>query len=182
MEVMTPVARRPRSSRALRGVLVVCLAATGVGVASPRALAVPCAQKNDVTIPVRSFHVEAKWSKPSYRVGQTATVDITVTRPAHEDPATDEGNPLPVPPPTATPAEEVTVGIGVYIGNVFLSGGGITDAEGHLVSKIKIQKYAKPGQAAATLYAYKRYLTDTRCVYLQEFAYLRMPQAFKVSR
>lgn len=142
----------------------------------------PCAQKNDVTIPVRSFHVVAEWNKKSYRIGQTAVLDITVTRPAHQDPATDEGTDLPVPPPTSTPADQVTVGIGVYIGQVFLSGGGITDAEGHLTAKVKIQKYAKPGPAASTLYAYKRYLTDTRCVYLQEFAYLRMPEAFKVTR
>jgi hypothetical protein len=154
-----------------------------LAVAPPSALAVPCAaQRNDVTVPVRSFHVEAKWSKKAYRIGQNAVLDIMVTRPAHEDPATDEGNPLPVPPPASTPAEEVTVGVGVYIGQVFLSGGGVTDADGHVVAKVKIQKYTKPGPAAATVYAYKRYLTETRCVYLQEFAFLRMPEAFKVTR
>ena len=159
-----------------------CLALGVVGVASPPASAVPCAQRNDVTIPVRAFHIEAEWSKKAYRIGQSGVLDVTVTRPAHEDPATDEGNELPVPPPASTPAEEVTVGVGVYIGQVFLSSGGVTDAEGHLSTKVKVQRYAKPGQAAATIYAYKRYLTETRCVYVQEFGYLRMPEAFKVTR
>lgn len=175
-------APRRLGGRALRALLVTALAATALGVASPRALAVPCAQKNDVTIPVRAFHVEAEWSKKSYRVGETAVLDITVTRPSRQDPVTDEGNDLPAPPPSITPGDQVTVGVGVYIGNVFLSGGGVTDAEGHTVAKVKIQKYAKPGPAAATVFAYKRYLTETRCVYVQEFAYLRMPEAFKVTK
>jgi hypothetical protein len=162
-------------------VLVASLAATALGVASPSALACT-AQKNDVTIPVRTFHVEAAWAKKTYRVGQTATLNVTVTRPSHQDPVTDEGHDLPVEPPVAVPADQVTVGVGLYIGQVFLSGGGVTDAEGKLTAKVKIEKYAKPGPAAATVYAYKKYLTDTRCVYLQEFAYVRMPEAFKVTK
>ena len=166
-----------------RALLVASVAATALGVASPRALAAPCsAQKADVTIPVRTLHVEAEWSKKSYRVGQTAVLDITVTRPSHQDPLTDEGNDLPVPPPTSAAADQVTVGVGVYVGPVFLSGGGVTDAEGHVVAKVKVEKYTKPGPAAATVFGYERYLTETRCVYLQEFAYLRMPQAFKVTK
>lgn len=166
----------------MRALLVACVAAAALGVGAPRALAVPCAQRNDVTIPVRTFYLDVEWSKKSYRIGETAELDITVTRPSHQDPVTDEGNELPVPPPTSMPAEEVTVGVGLYIGQVFLSGGGITDADGHTVAKVKIEKYAKPGQAASTVYAYKKYLTDTRCVYVQEFAYVRMPTAFKVTR
>ncbi|HEY7875252.1 MAG TPA: hypothetical protein VIG64_09025 [Actinomycetota bacterium] len=182
---MTP-ATRPRrapTGRVLRALLVSCISASGLAVVAPASVAaVPCAQRNDVTIPVRTFHVVAEWSKKSYRVGETAKLDITVTRPSHQDPATDEGNELPVEPPVVQPGSEVTVGVGVYIGQVFLSGGGITDADGHLLAKVKVQKYAKPGPAAATIYAYKRYLTDTRCVYLQEFAYLRQPDAFKVTK
>jgi hypothetical protein len=109
-------------------------------------------------------------------------LDITVTRPSHQDPVTDEGNDLPVAPPAAAPGDQVTVGVGLYIGQVFLSGGGVSDAQGQVTAKIKIEKYAKPGLAAATVFAYKRYLTETRCVYLQEFAYLRMPEAFKVTK
>lgn len=175
------VPRRP-AGRLVRVVLVATLAAAALGVAAPRALAVPCAQRADVTIPVRTFHLQMEWSKKSYRVGETARLDITVTRPSHQDPVSDEGNDLPVEPPTSTPADQVTVGVGLYVGSVFLSGGGVTDAEGHVVAKVKIAKYTKPGPAAATVFAYKRYLTDTRCVYVQEFGYSRMPEAFKVTK
>jgi hypothetical protein len=181
-----PTRSRPvdhaRRRRALRALLVATLAASALGFVAPTAHAVPCTQRNDVTIPVRTFHVEAQWAKKSYRVGQTAVLDVTVTRPSHQDPATDEGNDLPVEPPADVPAEEVTVGVGLYVGNVFLSGGGVTDVDGHLTAKVKIQKYAKPGPAAATIFAYKKYLTDTRCVYIQEFAFVRMPDAFKVTK
>lgn len=174
--------RQHAGARLAQALLVACLAVAALGASAPGAVAAPCAQRNDVTIPVRSFSLDVKWSKKSYRVGETAALDITVTRPSHQDPVTDEGNELPVEPPTSMPAEEVTVGVGVYIGQVFLSGGGVTDADGHTVAKVKIQKYAKPGQAASTIYAYKRYLTDTRCVYIQEFAFVRMPTAFKVTK
>jgi hypothetical protein len=177
-----PTCRIHPRARSLRVLLAAALAAATLGAVAPAAHAVPCAQRGDVTIPVRTFHLEAKWAKKSYRIGQTAELEVTVTRPSHQDPVTDEGHDLPVGPPTSVPAEEVTVGVGLYLGDVFLSGGGVTDAEGHMVAKIKIQNYAKPGQAASTVYAYKKYLTDTRCVYLQEFAYVRMPEAFKVTR
>jgi hypothetical protein len=166
----------------VRILLVATVAAGALVAAAPQALAVPCAQRTDVTIPVRTFHLEAEWTKKSYRVGETATLDMTITRPSHQDPVTDEGNDLPVEPPASAPADQVTVGVGLYVGQVFLSGGGITDAEGHLAAKVKIEKYTKPGPAAATIFAYKRYLTDTRCVYVQEFGYTRMPEAFKVTK
>jgi hypothetical protein len=142
-----------------------------------------CSGKNgDVTFPVRSFHVDWKWDKKSYKIGQTAKLSVTVTRPSEKDPVTDEGQPMPAESPVSEPAEGVTVGVGLYIGDVFLSGGGITDADGKLVAPVKIQSYTKPGTADQTIYAFKRYLTETRCVYVQEFGYVKESKVFKVVR
>lgn len=183
-DVMAPAtASRPR--RALRALLVACVAISGVAVVSPTPADATgrCSGKGaDVTVPIRSFNVEWKWDKKSYRIGQTAKLDLTVTRPSHEDPVTDDGQPLPVDPPATAPADGVTVGIGLYVGDVFLSGGGITDADGKLTAPVKIQSYAKPGTADQTIYAFKRYLTETRCVYVQEFGYVKTPKVFKITR
>lgn len=181
-----PAAPSPRR-RLVPALLVACLAAVALGVTAPAASAgvagANCSSKaNDVTIPIRSFHIEWKWDKKSYKIGQTAKLDMTVTRPAHEDPVTDEGQPLPMEPPASTPADGVTVGVGIYVGDVFLSGGGITDADGKLVAPLKVQPYTKPGTADMTIYAFKRYLTETRCVYVQEFAYIKAEKVFKVTR
>jgi hypothetical protein len=164
-----------------------CLAVSCLAALAPSAAAgstpSSCASKGaDVTVPVRSFYIDWKWDKKGYKIGQTAKLSVTVTRPSDKDPVSDEGEPLPVDRPTATPAEGVTVGVGLYIGDVFLSGGGTTDAEGKVVAPVKIQKYARPGSADQTIYAFKRYLTETRCVYLQEFEYVHTTGVFKVTR
>jgi hypothetical protein len=178
-----PLKTRPRVLRAL---VAASLVATCLATLAPAAAAgtpAYCAAKGaDVTVPVRSFHIEWKWDKKSYKIGQTAKLSATVTRPSDKDPVSDEGEPLPVDRPTSQPAEGVTVGIGLYIGDVFLSGGGITDAEGKIVAPVKIQNYAKPGSADQTIYAFKRYLTETRCVYLQEFEYIHTDNVFKITR
>lgn len=142
-----------------------------------------CSSKNgDVTVPVRTFYVDWKWDKKRYKIGQTARLSATVTRPSDKDPVSDDGQPLPVDRPTSAPAEGVTVGVGIYVGDVFLSGGGTTDADGKVVASVKVQPYTKPGSADQTIYAFKRYLTETRCVYVQEFEYIHTEKVFKVTR
>ena len=200
---MTPAPRRPspaalrprapeepprssrRSRRRLKALVAACIAASCLTALAPHATAstpASCSSKNgDVTLPVRSFHIDWMWEKKSYKIGQTAKLSMTVTRPSDKDPVTDEGEPLPTERPTSAPAEDVTVGVGLYIGDVFLSGGGTTDAEGKVVASVKIQKYTKPGSADQTIYAFKRYLTETRCVYVQEYEYVHTNDVFKVT-
>jgi hypothetical protein len=188
--VMTPAAHRPAQSptrpRLLRALVAACVAMSCLGLFAPPAAAgndSACSAKSaDVTIPVRSFHIDWKWDKKSYKIGQTAKLSLTVTRPSDKDPVSDDGQPLPVDRPTSAPAEGVTVGVGIYVGDVFLSGGGITDAEGKLVAPVRIQSYTKPGMADQTIYAFKRYLTETRCVYVQEFEFVHTEGVFKVTR
>ena len=182
-----PARSRRAPSRALRALVAASLAAACLGAFAPSALAegsgAACSSKNgDVTFPVRSFHVDWKWDKKAYKIGETAKLAMTVTRPSDKDPVSDDGQPLPVDRPTTTPAEDVTVGVGIYVGDVFLSGGGITDAEGKVTAKVKITSYTKPGSADMTIYAFKRYLTETRCVYIQEFEYIHTEGVFKVTR
>ena len=185
---MAPATARPRRghSRALRALVAACLVGSCFGALAPSALAdtpAACSSKNgDVTFPVRSFHIDWKWDKKSYKIGQTAKLAMTVTRPSDKDPVSDDGQPLPVDRPTSQPAADVTVGVGIYVGDVFLSGGGITDAQGKVVANIKITSYTKPGSADMTIYAFKRYLTETRCVYIQEFEYIHTEGVFKVTR
>ena len=185
---MAPATARPRrfAARALRALVAACLVGSCLGALAPSALAeapAACSSKNgDVTFPVRSFHVDWKWDKKAYKIGQTAKLALTVTRPSDKDPVTDDGQPLPVDRPTSVPADGVTVGVGIYVGDVFLSGGGITDADGKMVASVKVQPYTKPGSADQTIYAFKRYLTETRCVYVQEFEYIHTTKVFKVTR
>jgi hypothetical protein len=188
---MAPATARPRrlATRVLRAFVAACVAGSCLGALAPAALAgtpaapAGCSSKNgDVTFPVRTFFVEWKWDKKAYKIGQTAKLSMTVTRPSDKDPATDDGQPLPVDRPTTLPAEGVTVGVGIYVGDVFLSGGGTTDADGKVVAPVKITSYTRPGTADQTIYAFKRYLTETRCVYIQEFEYIHTAGVFKVTR
>ena len=187
---MTPATGRPRGSRTRARAVGLLVAASlisgclgGAVSTAQAATAAACNSKSgDVTVPVRTFFVDWKWDKKSYRIGQTAKLAMTVTRPSDKDPVSDDGQPLPADRPTSAPAEGVTVGVGIYVGNVFLSGGGITDAEGKVVASVKVQPYTKPGVADQTIYAFKRYLTETRCVYVQEYEYIHTAKVFKVLR
>ncbi len=169
----------------MRAFLVVlfCLAALAFR-AEPAASAPHC---GDVNLRVRTFHVEARWTSKTYRIGDVAKLEVKVTRPAHEDPATDEGEPLPAPPPREEPAEGVTVGVGVMVGDVFLNGGAITDAQGEAVVKVHLHEgYVRPGKATSRLYASKKYLTDlpgiVTCVTLEEFGTLDPGPGFTAIR
>lgn len=130
------------------------------------------------TATVRTFDVEAKVKRPVYQRGSFAEIDVTVTRPAKEDPL-GEGIPLPIERPMVEPAPEVYVGIGVYIGNVFLPGFGITGADGVAKVRVKIERYAPAGTIAhVSIYAWK-VLQDTPCLTVQEDGYRQFPEMFR---
>ena len=130
------------------------------------------------TATLRTFDVEAKVKKPVYDRGALAEIDVTVTRPAKEDPL-GEGTPLPIERPIVEPAPDVYVGIGVYIGNVFLPGFAITGPDGVAKVRIKIERYAPANTIAdVSIYAWK-VARDTPCLTVQEDGYRQFPEMFR---
>lgn len=101
---------------------------------------------------VHAFHVETEWSKKVYKRSESAKVEVTVTRPAHEDPG-DNG--IPIDPPVSTAEAGVTVTTAPMT-NVFPPpfGRGITDADGKVYFKIPL-KDLKPGRYDARTYGEK---------------------------
>lgn len=130
------------------------------------------------TFGLRTYHLEVEADKSFYRIGETAKVHVTVTRPAHEDPL---GEGIPIDPPQSFPAEDVNVGIGLRIGDVFLFGHNVTDAEGRTTVKIKIASYAPTGKASADAYAWKTQV-DSPCARVEENGYTQVPNIFTIIR
>lgn len=130
------------------------------------------------TVGLRTYNLEVKPDKKSYKVGDTAKVHVTVTRPAKEDPL---GQGIPVDSPESFPAEGVNVGIGLRIGEVFLFGHNITDAKGLTTVKVKIASYAPAGKASADAYAWKTQV-DSPCARVEENGYTSVPNIFTVLR
>jgi hypothetical protein len=131
------------------------------------------------TVSLLTFNLDASKVKPVYKIGETVNLDVTVTRPAKEDPL---GNGVPMDRPYIEPAEGVIVGVGLHIGRVFLPGAAITDAQGVAHIKIKIESYAPAGQWADTsMYAW-RVIQDTTCASIQEYGYTSAPRMFKTAR
>ena len=128
------------------------------------------------SIVLRTFNVALKADKSTYKVGQTAIVRATVTRPAHEDPL---GVGVPLDPPTTMPAAEVSVGIGLRIRDVFLFGYSVTDENGKAVIKVAIKRYAPAGKALVDGFAWKRQ-AETPCANVEENGYISAPGLFKV--
>ena len=130
------------------------------------------------TIVLRTFNVSLKADKKVYKVGQTALVHATVTRPAHEDPL---GLGFGWEPFTTFPAENVNVGIGLRVRDVFLFGFAVTDAAGNAHIKIPIKRYAPAGKAIADGFAWKRQ-AEAPCASLEENGYTSVPGLFEVAR
>ena len=131
------------------------------------------------TATLRTFDVEATIKKKIVNRGSYAEIEILVTRPAKEDPL-GEGEPLPIERPIVEPAPDVYVGVGLYVGNVFLPGFGITGPDGIAKARIKIESYAPSNTIAdVSIYAWK-VLQDTPCLTIQEDGYRQYPAMFKV--
>ncbi len=97
---------------------------------------------------LRSLHVEAHPSKKVVRRGEKFTVHVKVTRPAHEDPA---GEGIQFTPPTSAPAENVTVGLSIWVGKrTYFWQVGMTDANGEDTLTVKVPKKAELGSALAS--------------------------------
>lgn len=134
------------------------------------------------TLTLRSFHVEVVQDKKVYNIGDIAKFDVTVTRPANEDPA-GEGNPMPWDErPYVQPAPGAIVGIGLHIGRVFLPGAALTDDKGVAKIRIKIENYAPANTIVdASVYAW-RVVQTTQCLTIQEDGFKVMPRTARTVR
>lgn len=98
---------------------------------------------------LRSLHVTAVPSKKTVHPGDKFTVEVTATRPAHEDPA---GSGIEFEPPAEVPAQDVTVGLSVWVGKrTYFWQIGLTDANGKDTLALKVPNNAEGGKALAVV-------------------------------
>lgn len=163
---------RRRVGLVMVGALIASVLATGA--ASP-ASATGCGAME--TVSLKTFKIDAKPRKSTYRVGETIIFDAKVVRPNDTDPF-NVG--VPMDGVDKQPAEEVNIGAGIIINDVFLSGFATTNDAGKATIKIKIEKYARPGIADAAFYAWKTQ-ADTPCLRVEENGFRPYPEILKVS-
>lgn len=129
-------------------------------------------------ISLKTFHIEAKPAQKTAAIGDTVKIKANVTRPAKEDPL---GQGIPMDRPYVTPAEEINVGVGLLVGDVFLPGFAVTDENGDAVIKIKIERYVKPGPVDAAFYAWDT-TAESPCFTVQENGFRPYQDFFKITR
>ena len=119
--------------------------------------------------PNHTFVVKVRVLDDKYQLGEKAKFRVRVHRVV-------EGQDL-------GPVEGAEVGVGVTLGDVYLTGGGMTDAEGRTLVKVALKKYAPAGLADAFVYASKL-VTDVPChlEYEYEYGEVRKLGLFKVVR
>ena len=144
-------------------------------IAAPASHAAGCAME---TVALKTFHLVVKGQDKVYEVGDTAKVLITVTRPAHEDPA---GLGIYQEPPQSYPAENVNAGVGLRVGDVFLFGHAMTDAQGKAVVDVKLEPWTPSGTAIADAFVWN-VVQDTPCLRIEENGYTQKPNIFKVTK
>ena len=127
---------------------------------------------------VETLSVAGKAAKKRYRRGQNAVIEVSVSRPGREDPA---GAGIPLDGSASVPAAEALVGIGIYIGEAFLFGHGITDGSGKAEIKIEIPKDVPTGVAEVESYSWKL-LANYSCGSAFEFGYNIDLEAFRVMK
>ena len=168
-----------RRSSALTLLLAILLSTLAI----PAATAAPC---GDAYVPLRMFKVETKWERKTYAIGDTAKLKVTVSRVADEDPVTDDGQPWPTGRPIDEPAPDVSMGVGLMVGDVYLTGGAVTDQAGKATIPIKIESYTKPGKAASRIYAEKILIKDfpsSACrIVIKEYGYVDPGPALTITK
>jgi hypothetical protein len=150
----------PLAAVALMGSLLAAPAAAGSSGSADAAC-------SSAVLVLRSLHVVATPSKTKVKPGDKFTVNVTVTRPAHEDPV---GQGLEFEPPASLPAEGVTVGLSVWVGErTYFWQVGMTDANGESVLKLKVPASAEAGKALASASA--RHWVKSDCPDILEDGY-----------
>lgn len=138
---------RPTALAALIG-LVATFAVLPPATASTRRSQAGCSAS---VLVLRALNVEATTSKKVVKPGDRFTVDVKVTRPAHEDPL---GQGIEFTPPASVPAENVTLGISVWVGKrTYFWQVGISDANGEDTLTLKVPANAETGEALASVSA-----------------------------
>ncbi len=116
-----------------------------------------------------AFTVETKWARKSYKRSENAVVDVTVTRPAPEDPGE---NGIPVPAPVGIPQEGATVSTTLFPKKrVFppVFDRGITDQGGRVRLAIPLKEIS-PGRVEASTYA-ELWTNEGGCPDIEEWGY-----------
>ena len=154
------------------GLIAVTAFLSATFVVAPSSARPACAE----TVVLKTFHLVVESDKKVYKVGDTAKINVTVTRPAHEDPA---GQNIPIEPPFSEPAANVDVGIGLRVGDVFLFGHSMTDENGKAAVKVRLEPWTPSGQAIADAFAW-HIIQDTPCLRIEENGYQQKPNIFQV--
>lgn len=119
--------------------------------------------------------VEAKPASKSSARGEVAKVNVTVKRPDDQDPA-GEGHQWD--PPHQEPASDINVGVSFHAGNVYMYGAGVTNDKGKATVRIKIERYAPPGQVYAEVGA--RNVVRQDCPDIYEVGYESYEKFIKI--
>lgn len=124
-----------------------------------------------------TFHVTIEADRKAYRIGDVAKINVTVTRPADQDPG---GNGIPTPRPTSAPAEGAAAGASAWVKRVyFYAFGPNTDADGKSTIPLTIPRYARPGWVFVAVVA-EKYVTTIACWDIWEVGYAEDPRMFKI--
>jgi len=127
---------------------------------------------------LRTFTVMAQPLKKSYRLGTKAKVEVTVTRPGREDPL---GNGVEIDSPVSLPAEGVDVSVGLYRGNFYMYGVGVTDEDGKAIVPVKLNPNAPPGNIIGEAGA-RAYYNRGGCPDIEEEGFAYYPRFFNAKR
>ena len=144
----------------------------------PQVLKLLSGHRDMEVVSLRDFYIEASVKKKSYKVGDTIQFPVRVSRPSDSDPL---GLGVPTDPGSIGPAEEVNIGVGLLVGEVFLPGFAVTDANGEALIKVKVESYVKPATVDAAFYAWK-VAVDTPCVRVEENGFRPVSRMFKITR
>lgn len=174
--------RRAGVTLAVTAVLIGMTLATSLTASAAVSSGARCGASARNEYKFETFHVEYKFDKKLYAVGETVMVKVNVTTPAKKDPV-GEGIPLPIERPFVEPVEGVVVGVGVSIGRVYLPGGALTDADGNATVAIKLESYVpRNAWADVGIYAFKKRFEDPAgCVVIVEYGYASAPRAFRTA-
>ena len=154
------------------GLIAVTAFMAAMFVVAPSQATPACAE----TVVLKTFHLVVDSPKKTYKVGENAVINVTVTRPAQEDPL---GQGIPIDPPQSEPAANINVGIGLRVGDVFLFGHSMTNDQGKAAVKVKLEPWTPTGPAIADAFAWN-IVQDTPCLRIEENGYMQKPHIFHV--
>ncbi|MDP9067061.1 MAG: hypothetical protein M3N53_01780 [Actinomycetota bacterium] len=163
-----------RTSLVVRTLLAIALSAALLPATGGTAAAASCGGSTATVF--RTFYVTAKPHKKTYPLGDVVKVDITVTRPAHEDPV---GAGVTFEPPASLPAADVDVSVGLYLGNNYLYGLGVTDSNGEATVSIKLNA-SQTGWVLGEIAA-REFYNRGGCPDIEEEGYVSYPKFFKAT-